>query len=98
VSALRLSLSAVMTSTIPRSESMVPPLTPPRADTRTSVVSVSCPAPSALAASAVSRTPRSDGTESKPQEATMRAPEATAAACEASIASRTNRASPVRSA
>ena len=58
-----------------------------QADTSTSVVSVSSPAPSARGLLGGSSTPRSDGTESKPQACTMRAPVAGAASCAVSMLS-----------
>ena len=73
-------------SSWPRSESIVPPLTPPRVALTTSVTSVSSPSPRSRAASASSSTPRSDGIESKPQVWTMRAPLACAARAASSTA------------
>src|SRR5215203_5412377 len=60
--------SSLMSSTVPFSDAKVPPLTPPLTRRTTSVVSVSSPA-----ASCRTRTPMSDGIESKPQLWTMRA-------------------------
>ena len=80
-----------------RAESMVPPLIPPFIDRTTMAVSSSRPASSARAASASSRTPRSEGTESKPHEWTIRAPLAAAASAQCASESRTNSTSPVRS-
>ncbi|MFC5041392.1 hypothetical protein [Ornithinimicrobium kibberense] len=85
-------------SSCARRESIVPPLIPPRSRRTHSVVSVSPPAPSACAARCSRWTPRSEGTESNPQETTIRAPVPRAVPCTRSIASRTKSTSPVRSA
>ncbi len=87
---------AFSSSTWPREESMVPPLNPPRM-LRTARWVRPSSAPSARAASAQSRTPRSLGTESKPQAWTMRAPVRRAASWFAAMLSWTKRTSPVRS-
>ena len=84
--------SFLMSSTVPFSDAKVPPLTPPLTRRTTSVVSVSSPA-----ASCRTRTPMSDGIESKPQLWTMRAPLARAGASNRSIVSRMKSVSPVRS-
>src|SRR5664279_3584746 len=55
---------------------MVPPLTPPLIETTSNVASASVPSPSARTRSASIWTPRSDGTESNPQECTIGAPDA----------------------
>jgi hypothetical protein len=76
---------------------MVPPLKPPRTLVRTSVVSVSSPAPSALTCSCSTCTPMSEGTESNPHECTMRAPVERATSWFSSALARANTTSPVRS-
>ena len=90
----RVAGSLFTSSTMPRSESIVPPLMPPDMRVTTIVVSVSPPP----AACAVSSAARSDGTESKPQAWVMRAPVSRARSCARSALARTNGTSPVRSA
>ena len=85
-------------SSMPRIESTVPPLMPPRSPTTSVVVSPSSPSVSARTASCSVWTPRSDGIESNPQAWTIRAPLPAATEWKRSIAWRMNSTSPARSA
>ena len=89
-----------MSSTIPTTLAMVPPLAPPPLLPGPPMTydTLSCSdAPASRRASTASSAPRSLGIESKPAWCTMNAPDARAASSCASIMSRAHSISPVRS-